>query len=383
MDQHLQDGWVDWKRRVTTKDEYNQLGRARTKTPDELAQEARELKMQIGWIKWKRRLSQKREYNQLGRARSKTQDELERERIALQQEKGWLEPYRGNSLKKGWVRRYRDSLWKFNLEKSEAALKRVEELQEAKRLRKLELEWVKNIRKVQMPRGLGTEVKPETEAEIAVDKADRELEEIWERFTSRQLKRKMTTFGLGPRRSFTTQELAKMAADELLEDGWMRTYHREPTPTPRLVWEPRIKTQDELEMERIHTELENGWKDDVRMPEEAPPKLERQENKPKTKEERKRERINKKQESRWYKKYKTYDELNTDFPKVQDLVIHELEKIWALEDMEFEVREARRTVLLEFKTAHPYQFEGPELEGLKMYFNDKVDIDFEDSDDES
>ncbi|KAL3685637.1 hypothetical protein R1sor_003659 [Riccia sorocarpa] len=349
-DEHLQSGWVDWKRRVTIKDEYNQLGRARSKTPDQLVQEARELKIQMGWIKWKKRLSEKREYNQLGRARSKTQEELERERTALQQEKGWLEPYRGNSLKKGWVRRYRGSLWKFSLEKSAAALEKVDELQEAKSLRKLELEWVKNIRKVQMPRGLGTEVKAKTEEDIAKDKTDRELEEIWE--------------------------------DELLEDGWKRTYQKTPTPTPRLVWEPRIKTQDELELERIHNELENGWKDDVRMPEQQPPIQDWVQTKGKTKEELRRDRINKKMESRWYKKYKTYNELNTDFPTVQDLVIHELEKIWALEDMELEVREARRTALLEYKTSYPDQLEGPEIEELGMYYNDKLEIDFEDSDDE-
>ncbi|BFI42959.1 hypothetical protein MPTK2_8g13570 [Marchantia polymorpha subsp. ruderalis] len=374
-DKTLQEGWVEWKRRVSTKREYNQLGRSRTKTPDELAQEARELKMHNGWVKWKKRLSEKREYNQLGRARSKTQDELERERIALGQEKGWLEPYRGNSLKKGWVRRYRGSLWNFNLEKSAAALKKVDELQEAKRLRKLELDWVRNIRKVQMPRGLGTEVKPKTEAELALEKTETELQNMWEAFTSKT-KRKLTMFGLGPRRSFTSEELAKMARDDELENGWKRTYQREEEPTPRLVWLPRIKTHEELELEKLHTELENGWQDDVRMPEEPTPPLVWLP-KIKTKEELRWEKIHKRQENTWYKKYKTYDELQTDFPTVQDLVIQELEKIWALEDMEFEVREARRLLMVQIVKENPDQYES-----ARMYYNDKVDIDFEDSDDE-
>ncbi|KAL3685640.1 hypothetical protein R1sor_003662 [Riccia sorocarpa] len=143
----------------------------------------------------------------------------------------------------------------------------------------------------------------------------------------------MTTFGLGPRRSFTTEELAKivvelakMAVDELLEDGWRRA------PTPGGGPEDadsnskagaEDKTQDELDLERIHNELENVWKDDVKMPE-----------------------------------------------KQSTILVGYKPKARPKKNSEG-IESTRR-----------WSPGGPEIEELKMYYNDKLEIDFEDSDDE-
>ncbi|CAM6085677.1 unnamed protein product [Calypogeia fissa] len=333
-------------------------------------------------------------------------------RIAGIQEKGWVLPYMCDAQSKGWVRRYRGSLWNFDLDKSAANRRKVDDAIEANRIRHLEMEWVKNIRKVQLPKfGLG-DTKPKTVEEVAQEKDWREIETQWENLTTKRM-RKRTEFGLGPRLSFTAEELRKMATDEEMEDGWEKHTTKETwNEAGKLVWEPRISTLEELELQNIQMEQEKNWKSAVReetLMDVFPLRSWPWEPKIKTEDQLKEEKRWLRQETEWLKGRSSYNQLQAGFPTVQDLVIADLEQVWALEDMAAEVREERKKMLQSFRLRCPLVTESPhggqeeskkgkikdskekdakkreeqvEWEKIMMYINDKMDIDFEDSDDD-